>query len=1238
MNRWGGARVRAAVAAASLGALIWTGLPVAAAQASESAAAAAPSEGSAALLRAAESGKQVEVESLRTERSTTYANPDGETYTLEESVKPVRVAKKGGGWQAPDATLAKRADGSLVPVASAAQMVFSGGGNDQLVSITREGRSVSLAWPGGDLPVPVLDGERAVYRDVLPDVDLVLTATVEGFREVLQVNTPEAAANPALEKLAFPVESHGLRLTESAGGLAALDGEGQTVFRSPAARMWDSAGDTATPPASAAARSAVDVTGVDVSGGVDIDPLDGPGNGDTSEAMATELGPDRITVVPDSGMLTGTDPAHFPLFIDPTIALNESERTVLSSDGDVFWNFDGGTNGMSVGKCGYEVIGGKAYYCTTGTPYTNRMYFEFDPYQLKGKDVRDAYFDITETWSFSCDATWVDLERTNNISATTKWPGPTKLDQMGDRQVSAGRGSECSPAQPRATVTYHDNVDEPDENLAPTVKSFADGKFSRLTLMLMAKSESDTNSWKRFDDDARLRVVYAAKPALPTQIGISKGSTTQVCSVDPQKPTIVSDPQPALTATPQTVASAAGWDKPAAGKVKVVEESSLRTVMDVEEQDPTTKAWANKADILSPSSGYVVPRTRQTVRAATLGEGVLNRYRAWTRSYYTGTDYSAGPSNASGTGWCYFRYDGARPKAPTAVPQAPYSACGDVCVPAGGPGQPVAFKLTPAAGETVSGYRYRFEGGKDVVTTGNTATVTMTPTTDGTITLEVEARDTVDYGESTVVEIKVASPPAAVGRYHFAEATDTAPAADTGGTNPDDAVLAGGATRNEQGRRGDVTTIDADGIETVTEDRALSLNGTTAYAATTDPLIDTTKSYSVAAWVKLDDLSRNRTILSQNGVHRSAFYLSYEVSGKWSFRGVSADVPASGSWTYARSLSVRPAQAGVWTHLAAVYNATDKTILLYVNGVAQGQPVSYTTAYQTTGPLQIGRTQWSDTYTDYVAGSVDEVAVWNYAIPQSEVTQEAMVLDDDESTDDGESKLPAVELVGQWDPAGATGQTVQDGSGYGRPMTVPSASMVDGEHLNFTGAAGDGGTVSGPLVDDSGSFSVSATVQIDPALIKSKPVGYLAQVAGQQTATGSSWGIWFERTADVESAYPNDDTGEFDMLPTGRWHFGRLTADGTGTSVVSSTEIVDGDVTLTGVFDAQDVAPNASNPGVIRLYRGSDRQDVDTVFTAEVGTGSFAVGKGFTSSTWQHQLPGSVGAVSVWAGALRVDG
>lgn len=56
---------------------------------------------------------------------------------------------------------------------------------------------------------------------------------------------------------------------------------------------------------------------------------------------------------------------------------------------------------------------------------------------------------------------------------------------------------------------------------------------------------------------------------------------------------------------------------------------------------------------------------------------------------------------------------------------------------------------------------------------------------------------------------------------------------------------------------------------------------------------------------------------------------------------------------------------------------------------------------------------------------------------------------------------------------------------------------------------------------------------------------------------------------------------------------------------------------------------------MIRLYRGSDQQGADTVFTAALGTGNFAAGKGLTNSTWQHQLPGSLGPVRVWSGALN---
>lgn len=231
------------------------------------------------------------------------------------------------------------------------------------------------------------------------------------------------------------------------------------------------------------------------------------GPGDADAELPVQVDENSVTVKPDLGLLRGKDTVY-PVFIDPPVGLGVSERTVLSSDGDHFWQFDGD---YGVGNCSTS----GPYYC--GSNYTNRMYFEFSPAQLSGKYVLDATFRAKETWSFNCTPHWVDLERTNNISDATRWPGPTDLDQMGDRNVSAGRGDQCSPDQPDSWIEFNDNPDETDENLASTVRSFAAGKFSRLTLMLRAKDEGDASSWKRFDDNAELQVTYVPQPGVPAE-------------------------------------------------------------------------------------------------------------------------------------------------------------------------------------------------------------------------------------------------------------------------------------------------------------------------------------------------------------------------------------------------------------------------------------------------------------------------------------------------------------------------------------------------------------------------------------------------------------------------------------------------------------------------------------------------------------------------------------------------
>ncbi|WP_169980228.1 hypothetical protein [Microbispora sp. H10836] len=72
-------------------------------------------------------------------------------------------------------------------------------------------------------------------------MDLKVTASVLGFSEVLVVKSGQAAANPALNRLAFGLRADGLSVRKAAtGGLSALTESGAEVFHAPAPRMWDS--------------------------------------------------------------------------------------------------------------------------------------------------------------------------------------------------------------------------------------------------------------------------------------------------------------------------------------------------------------------------------------------------------------------------------------------------------------------------------------------------------------------------------------------------------------------------------------------------------------------------------------------------------------------------------------------------------------------------------------------------------------------------------------------------------------------------------------------------------------------------------------------------------------------------------------------------------------------------------------------------------------------------------------
>jgi hypothetical protein len=1034
-----------------------------------------------------------------------------------------------------------------------------------------------------------------------------MTATTEGFRELLVVKTPQAASDPALKKVAFSLRSDGLTVAPtSGGGMTAVDDNAHPVFAAPAALMWDSQGDasttgTATSSARTAAFTQTDPSPTTTTGpstGTQDDPVTGPGDGDASAVLPVQVGSDSLAVVPDAEMLANSDSGAFPLYIDPSIGLDQTAHTYLRSDGVTDFNWGNGSNneGKGMGHCSSW----NGYYCGPG--YTERLYFQFSPSGLEGKKVLSATFRATESWSFTCDARWVDLERTSNISSSTTWSTrPSYLGTMASRDVTAGRGSLCDPSQPAAPIEFTGS------SLTSAVGDLAAGKFSRLTLLLKARDESDTSAWKRFRNDAVLSVTYVGLPAVPTKAGIVEGSGIS-CETDSSDPDVITDPTPSLSAT--------AWTATGGGSG-----ASLRAHFYIQQKN-SDGSWSVATEPVRPTSGYVGNGTVVTYPSPiTLSEGPLYRLAVFSRSYYnSGADYLESHSTVTTKGWCYFKVDTTAPKAPTITFGSPYSECAaNACAAAGGPGVQGQFTFSPASGDTNTAYEYKLASSTawSQPISGNKVTKGITPQLAGTQQLQVRAQDSAGrWGAKAIVKFNVAEGQTAIGRWHFDDAapgSGITTAADTAieGTRHSVTLYTSGAGWSSLARRGD-------------GDRSLWLNDTSdttsqsGYAATTAPVINTQSSFTVSAWAYLADDSDYRTVLSETGSDGSGFALYYSPGvQRWVFL-----------WNWYENgvrkyLGTNAAAAGVplktWTHVTGVYDSQARTIALYVNGRPQGSPVALpatSDATVTDGTLQFGRAAFTPgSYVNYWRGRIDEVAVWQRVLTDDEIATEDRLLDS--------SGAANVELMGAWNPDGASGTTLADTtSGYGRKLTLSGGASLDGQAIVLNGTDG-AATTPGPVLDDTASFTASTLVDADRDALLTKPVGYTAQVIGQRSADGSAWGFWYQLTGtDID---PDTDT----TIPVGKWYFGRLNADGSFTGVVSDEAAVLGSpVRMTGTYDAPS--------GTIHFYLGPDENDADVThpYTAVAGSGEFAAGKGYAAGSWAHYLPGKITDIRLWAGAM----
>jgi alpha-L-arabinofuranosidase len=148
-------------------------------------------------------------------------------------------------------------------------------------------------------------------------------------------------------------------------------------------------------------------------------------------------------------------------------------------------------------------------------------------------------------------------------------------------------------------------------------------------------------------------------------------------------------------------------------------------------------------------------------------------------------------------------------------------------------------------------------------------------------------------------------------------------------------------------------------------------------------VLDTTRSYSVAAWVKLKDVSGYQTFVSQDGDFQSAFFLQLRGdTGQFSFT-----IPY-GFFIYAQS-GFTPV-TDRWYHLAGVYDASAQTASLYVDG-ALVNTVYNVPPRASSGLTGIGRGWYNNDRVDYTHAALDDIRFYAAALSASDVYKVAAI-------------------------------------------------------------------------------------------------------------------------------------------------------------------------------------------------------------------------------------------------------
>ncbi|MEV7279244.1 LamG-like jellyroll fold domain-containing protein, partial [Streptomyces sp. NPDC093111] len=1090
---------------------------------------AADTPESLAVATAKKTRKPVDVGSMRTEFSEVTARPDG---TLESvtHTQPVRT-RKGGVWTDIDPSLTRVGDGMVEPRAALSGLAFSGGGDRPLVRMSRAGKVLELTWPES-LPEPELDGETATYASVLPGVDLRLTATPTGFNQLLVVKTPEAAKNPELDRIRIGLNANGLTVRQNAdGSLVAVDkNAGGAVFTAPKPMMYDSSagakdgpGSAAEAPASPTART----TGSAKSVAAATPPTDAPVS---DVAHAAPVGIELST----DGQGTGAEDA---MVLTPTQSLLDDPRTVYPVLIDPAWDTPHASAWAGVSRANgsqpyYKFTYNSTYVKDFGTGYcaspgcsvadVKRVYYRIPvTSKFAGKHILSAEFNVYESHSYSCSAEPVQLYQTKAIGTGTTWDNSSSIGTGGFWQkwlqtVTAAKGWSSSCA-----AGY---LEFGSSNVKSIVQTAATNGWRDVTFGLKAENEGRAEAWKRFTDDASLRVNYNLPPRqIPMKsLTMSPGSVCLATGVKinklPQVTAVATDPDNEKIG----VQFAVNWDAGDGYK---------------------RRWWSTGAEGTAPASSTF--KASGSPFSVTLPASIpKDTWVGWEARAWDGGEWGPWSSYGDATG-CYTYIDIQAPDGPkvSSVEFPGSDKQSDTLPWTDGVGRYGTFEIDSVMEDVVK-YQYALDGdargGISIATTdGAPRSVSLLLNTVGLHRLSVLALDGSGNAsqQETYYFLVLTGHPQRAG-WSMDEPQGASTLTGTEGTFE---TTAGNTVSSGPGRTGTGASVSMD----YTAD---------GYLTTDRAVVETDRSFTFSAWAKPVGIvpTRNTAVITQNGRHQS---ITMGLMGdKWGIKAPSLDALSGYGWFTAQSAIT--AQEGEWAHLAGVYDATARTLTLYVNG-ALATSTTNVSMWSARGVMTFGLMKWKDSPADSWSGSIDDVAVWNRALSGPEVTEAAA----------GRPVTTGLPAKAVW-----TLDEPVAGKMFGRSEAMP-ATLQNGAGTTADGVSGKGVRLDGvddfistprPQVDGTRSFSVSAWVRM------SDPTDSLARMIASQNGVHQSEFVLYY------SAYAN------------KWVFGRYTDDSASATLVSVLQqCTAGTVGCIGPTDSQwthVIGVSDAKTGKLRLF------------------------------------------------------